>query len=416
MIIDKIWDDFIHITNDENTDKDIEPLYYLKLYAINRLNNKSELIQQAKKDYISSISSNIIEGDQVSLYCICDYLINCYNITNKEEIIDILLNLNLENLNIIASSSNSLLYKKMKKNISNLKENDVTNFIKPLISALNNLSKSYENYYTNVVNKIKNKILELYNNIFNKKFECYIINNKNTDTRIYIYENGMVIRYNINNEYIDCIYNYLNKLVIKKIKKYISSNPTEFDKFSKLIIKKGEIFDSMEKAMKNQEKYLLYSDLLGEFEVIRNEDTDKYYYKIICEKLKFNNIKNNIYIIGNKDYKKNKIKDIDLNKIVKKVERLFEIQEDLIEKYLNSIVDMCDQWKETDKNNNKITLEYVKEHISPLEVSIDIDEIQFCIEALLESDKEDEDFLLGEHSLILTSGEYPKEAIFKLMG
>lgn len=412
---DPIWDVFISITNNENMQKDLEPLHYLKLYAINELNNKSELIQQAKKDYVSDISSNFKEGDQLSLYCICDYLINCYNITDKEELIDILSNLNLENLNIIASSNNSLLYIKMKKSILNFEENDVINLVKPLISALKKLNKSYEDYYTDAEKKIKNKIIELYNNIINEKFESYIINNQDADTRIYIYESGIIIRYSIDSESIDCVYNYLSKSVIEKIKKLITSNLSEFDKFSKQIITKGEIPYSIEKAIKKQEKYLLYSDLLGEFEVIRSDDSDMYYYKIDCKMLKFNNIKNDVYITGDNDYENTRIKKSDLNKIAKKVERLFEIQKDLIEKFLNSIVDICDQWKEKDKNNNKITLEYVKEHITPLEVSVDIDRTDYNIQAYLNSDKDDEDFLLGEHLLILNSGDYPQESVFKLM-
>ena len=121
----------------------------------------------------------------------------------------------------------------MKKNISNFKENDVTNFIKPLINVLNSLNTSYEKYYTDVENEIKNKILKLYNSIINEKFECYIINDKNSDIRIYIYDNGIVIRYSIDSESIDCTYNYLSKAVTNQIKKLISSNSVEFDKFSK---------------------------------------------------------------------------------------------------------------------------------------------------------------------------------------
>ena len=105
-----------------------------------------------------------------------------------------------------------------------------------------------------------------------------------------------------------------------------------------------------------------------------------------------------------------------MNKIVPKVEKLYEIQEVLIDKFLDSIVDICDKWEEVDKDANKITLEYVERHISPLEVIINIDETNYSIHAYLHSDKDDENYLLGDHTLILISGDNPKEAFFKLEG
>ena len=119
------WNNFINITDKEKNDENLKSIYYLKLYAKNKLNNKTEIMNKAKKNYISDISANIKEGDQLSLYCILDYLINRYNITNKEELIEILSNLNLENLNLIANSSNMLSYEKMKRNVANFEENDV---------------------------------------------------------------------------------------------------------------------------------------------------------------------------------------------------------------------------------------------------------------------------------------------------
>lgn len=418
MSIDnQTWKSFINITDKEKNDENLKSIYYLKLYAINKLNNKTELIEKAKKNYISDISTNIKEGNQLSLYCICDYLINRYDITNKEEIIEILSDLNLENLNLIANSSNMFSYVKMKRNIANFEKNDVSNFVKPLISALNSLNISYEEHYANVENKMKEQILKLYDSINSENYECFIIDNKQEDVRIYIYDNGFIIRYSYNGESVDCIYNYLSKTVIREIKKLISINSNEFDKYSEDIIKKGEIGYYTVGNIRSIEKYSLHSDLLGDFEVVRNEDTGIYYYKINCEKLNFNDIENNVYIESYNDYyEENKIKKSELNKIVPKVERLYEIQKILIDKFLDSVVDICDKWKEVDKNNNKITLEYVKKHIAPLNVIVNIDETNYSIHAYLNSDKDDEDLLLGEHTLILVSGDNPNEAFFKLEG
>jgi len=410
------WNNFINITDKEKNDENLKSIYYLKLYAKNKLNNKTEIMNKAKKNYISDISANIKEGDQLSLYCILDYLINRYNITNKEELIEILSNLNLENLNLIANSSNMLSYEKMKRNVANFEENDVSNFVKPLIIALNSINLNYEEHFAKVENEIEKQILKLYDCINNENYECFIIDNKTEDVCIYIYDNGLIIRYSFNGEFVDCIYNFLSKTIIKEIKKLININANEFDKYCKNIIKKGEIGDSTIRKIKSIEKYTLHSDLLGDFEVVRDENTDIYYYKINCKTLNFNNMENEVYIYSDNDYKENKIKKIELNKIVPKVEKLYEIQEVLIDKFLDSIVDICDKWEEVDKDANKITLEYVERHISPLEVIINIDETNYSIHAYLHSDKDDENYLLGDHTLILISGDNPKEAFFKLEG
>ena len=410
------WMNFINITDKEKNDESLKSIYYLKLYGISKLKNKEELMEKAKKNFIADISSNIKEGDQLSLFCICDYLINRYNITNKDEIIGILRDLNLENLNLIASSSNNVSYVKMKKNIANFEEKDVPEFVKPLINLFSNFSTTYEEYYAKAENKIEEQILKLYDSINNENFECFIVDNNQEDVRIYIYDNGFIIRYSYNGESVDCIYNYLNKKVIKEIKKLISINANEFDKYSKDIIKKGEIGYYIMEKIKSIEKYLLHSDLLGDFEVVRDEGTGIYCYKINCKKLNFNDIENDVYINRYNDYEESKIKKSELNKIVPKVEKLYEIQNDLIDKFLDSVVDICDKWEEVDKDNNKITLEYVKKHIAPLNVIVDIDETNYSIHAYLDSDKEDEDLLLGEHTLILVSGDNPQEAFFKLEG
>ena len=47
---------------------------------------------------------------------------------------------------------------------------------------------------------------------------------------------------------------------------------------------------------------------------------------------------------------------------------------------------------------------------------MDIDETNYSIHAYLDSDKDDEDLLLGEHTLILNSGDNPNKAFFKLEG
>ena len=65
---------------------------------------------------------------------------------------------------------------------------------------------------------------------------------------------------------------------------------------------------------------------------------------------------------------------------------------------------------------DKITLEYVKKHIAPLDVIVNLDETNYTICAYLDSDKDDEDLLLGDHTLILWSGDNPQEAIFSLEG
>ena len=410
------WNNFINITDKEKNDENLKSIYYLKLYAINKLNNKTELMEKAKKNYISDISANIKEGDQLSLYCICDYLINRYNITNKEELVEILSNLNIENLNLIACSSNMFSYVKMKKNISNFEENDVLNFVKPLIIALNSINISYEEHYAKVEDEIEEQVLKLYDSINNENFECFIIDNKTEDVCIYIYDNGFIIRYNFNGEFVECIYNYFSKTVINEIKKLISLNKNEFDKYSKDIIKKGEIGYYTVGNIKSIEKYSLHSDSLGDFEVVRDESTDFYYYKINCKKLNFNDMKSDVYIESDNDYEENKIQKSELNRIISKVEKLYEIQKVLIDRFLDSIVDLCDKWKEVDKNHNKITLEYVKEHISPIEVIVNIDEKNYSIRAFLYSDKDDEDYLLGNHTLILISGDNPKEAFLKLEG
>ena len=96
--------------------------------------------------------------------------------------------------------------------------------------------------------------------------------------KIYIYDNGLIIRYSFNGEFVDCIYNFLSKTIIKEIKKLININANEFDKYCKNIIKKGEIGDSTIRKIKSIEKYTLHSDLLGDFEVVRDENTDIYYY------------------------------------------------------------------------------------------------------------------------------------------
>ena len=410
------WMNFINITDKEKNDESLKSIYYLKLYGINKLKNKEELMEKAKKNFIADISSNIKEGDQLSLYCICDYLINRYNITNKDEIIEILRDLNLENLNLIANSSNNFSYVKMKKNIASFVEKDVSEFVKPLINLFSNFSTTYEEYYAKAENEIKEQILKVYNNVNNEEYECFIIDNKNEDIRIYIYDNGLTIRYSFNGEFVDCIYNYLSKPVVKEIKKLISINANEFDKYSKQIITKDEIGYYTMGNIKSIEKYSLHSDLLGDFEVVRDEGTGIYYYKINCKKLNFNDIKSNIYIRSYTDYEDTKIKKSELNKIVPKVEKLYEIQKVLIDKFLDSVVDICDKWEEVDKDNNKITLEYVKKHIAPLNVIVDIDETNYSIHAYLDSDKDDEDLLLGEHTLILVSGDNPNEAFFKLEG
>lgn len=410
------WMNFINITDKEKNDESLKSIYYLKLYGINKLKNKEELMEKAKKNFISDISSNIKEGDQLSLYCICDYLINRYNITNKDEIIEILRDLNLENLNLIANSSNNFSYIKMKKNIASFVEKDVSEFVKPLINLFSNFSITYEEYYAKAEYEIRKQILKVYDTVNNEKYECFIIDNKNEDIRIYIYDNGLTIRYSFDGEFVDCIYNYLSKPVVKEIKKLISINANEFDKYSKQIITKGEIGYYTMGNIKSIEKYSLHSDLLGDFEVVRDEGTGIYYYKINCKKLNFNDIESNIYIRSYTDYEETKIQKSELNKIVPKVEKLYEIQNVLIDKFLDSIVDICDKWEEVDKDNNKITLEYVKKHIAPLNVIVDIDETNYSIHAYLDSDKDDEDLLLGEHTLILVSGDNPQEAFFKLEG
>ena len=412
----QIWMNFINITDKEKNDENLKLKYYLKLYGIGKLNNKEEIIEKAKKNFISDISSNIKEGDQLSLYCICDYLINRYNITNKDELMGILRDLNLENINLIANSSNIFSYVKMKKNIASFKENDVSKFVKPLINVLSNSSITYEEYYAKVENEVKKQILKMYESINNEKYECFIIDNKDEDIRIYIYDNGFTIRYSFNGEFVECIYNYLSKPVVKEIKKLIGINANEFDKYSKQIITKGEIGYYTIGNIKRIEKYLLHSNLLGDFEVIRDDATGIYYYKINCKKLNFNDIENNVYIQSYNDYKENKIKKSELSKIVSKVERLYEIQNVLIDKFLDSVVDICNKWKEVDKNNNKITLEYVKKHITPLDVIVDLDKTNYSIHAYLDSDKDDENLLLGEHTVILVSGDNPNEAFFKLEG
>ena len=50
MSIDnQTWKSFINITDKEKNDENLKSIYYLKLYAINKLNNKTELIEKAKK-------------------------------------------------------------------------------------------------------------------------------------------------------------------------------------------------------------------------------------------------------------------------------------------------------------------------------------------------------------------------------
>ena len=104
----------------------------------------------------------------------------------------------------------------MKRNIANFEKNDVSNFVKPLISALNSLNISYEEHYANVENKMKEQILKLYDSINSENYECFIIDNKQEDVRIYIYDNGFIIRYSYNGESVDCIYNYFLKEVFKR--------------------------------------------------------------------------------------------------------------------------------------------------------------------------------------------------------
>ena len=177
-------EDYLIMANDKEVQKYISKSPKTYTYESeseqvkNKLNNKTEIMNKAKKNYISDISANIKEGDQLSLYCILDYLINRYNITNKEELIEI-----LSNLNLIANSSNMLSYEKMKRNVANFEENDVSNFVKPLIIALNSINLNYEE------NEARSYEKKEVNSCFDTRFDYSVM-----DLRFYSEADSMDLR------------------------------------------------------------------------------------------------------------------------------------------------------------------------------------------------------------------------------
>lgn len=80
------------------------------------------------------------------------------------------------------------------------------------------------------------------------------------------------------------------------------------------------------------------------------------------------------------------------------LKRIIRIQGEIVESLYSETLELCNEWEEVDDNENPITLEYVKKHISIEFLNIYNDSAQ--IQATIKTDETNENdsrWLLGEH-------------------
>ena len=386
------------------------PNIYIEKYFALKKSNLNKIKNDALIKFYSDISRKILKGDRISLNCILEFLVIKCKIIDLNEIKDTLKKLNREYLNIIADSKDLYSYKKMKNNISNLKDEEIQQFLSPLVKVLDNTDVDYNSYKENIILSIEKEESDILNQINGLTYEYEEYEN----SKIYIYKNGLILYITNENNNIELKYNLYNKEYIKEIKKLLKSDKEIVFKYFKEIMFSVSIPDIVKDAIKLKEEIIINNEKIGEI-IIKRNIRNEYEYFIKCDKLNTYFEDFNIFI-SLEDYEFNKIKKSHLNNLEKAIEKFHNIQDKFYNALLNDILNICMMWDERDKNNNCITIEYVKKNLS-IDLVFNMSNLnRIDIEAYLMSDKKNEDMLLGEHVIVGYYDLKTNECNFNLEG
>lgn len=386
------------------------PNIYIEKYFALKKSNLNKIKNDALIKFYSDISRKILKGDRISLNCILEFLVIKCKIIDLNEIKDTLKKLNREYLNIIADSKDLYSYKKMKNNISNLKDEEIQQFLSPLVKVLDNTDVDYNSYKENIILSIEKEESDILNQINGLTYEYEEYEN----SKIYIYKNGLILYITNENNNIELKYNLYNKEYIKEIKKLLKSDKEIVFKYFKEIMLSVSIPDIVKDAIKLKEEIIINNEKIGEI-IIKRNIRNEYEYFIKCDKLNTYFEDFNIFI-SLEDYEFNKIKKSHLNNLEKAIEKFHNIQDKFYNALLNDILNICMMWDERDKNNNRITIEYMKKNLS-IDLVFNMSNLnRIDIEAYLMSDKKNEDMLLGEHVIVGYYDLKTNECNFNLEG
>lgn len=361
--------------------KNNDPNVYIKKYFALKKSNLNKIKNEALIKFYSDISRKILDGDRISLNCILEFLVIKCKIIDLNEIKDTLKNLNREYLNKITDSKDLYSYKKMKNNISNLKDEEIQQFLSPLVKVLDNIDVDYNSYKENIILSIEKEENDILNQINGLTYEYEEYEN----SKIYIYKNGLILYITNENNNIELKYSLYNKEYFKEIKKLLKSDKEIALRYFKEIMLSVSIPDIVKDAIKLKEEIVINNEKIGEI-IIKRNIRNEYEYFIKCDKLNTYFEDFNIFI-SLEDYEFNKIKKSHLNNLEKTIEKFHNIQDKFYNELLNDILNICMMWDERDKNNNCITIEYVKKNLS-IDLVFNMSNLnRIDIEAYLMSDK-----------------------------
>lgn len=385
---DTIWSNFCSLDESYKDDVKLKPIYYLKLYGKNEVNNNKNMIDAAKRDFISAISKSIGNSRNPIIECLIDYLINRQNILDNNKLIDIISNLNKDSLDNIANSHTFFSYIQTREKLNNMSFDEINQLVRPLEEALNRSDNQYNIFISKYSKEFKNYILNI-NRIITDcintsiRFENYDFNNGKS--KIYFYDNGVVVAFNEDEQNASFVINKFRLLDrMYKIKRLMFINNELFTKNYKQIILTENISYSLESEFYSKKPYYIFKhDVYGDIEFYYNEDG----IELKCNVL--NNIFNVVQVMTF-DYDREE----DRLLYVHSIEKIIVMKDNVLDKLYEYALMMCSEWDEKDEYDNPVTINYVKEHLN---LSVEIlskseEKIEFIISGC-------SDYLLGGHSI-----------------
>ena len=122
------------------------------------------------------------------------------------------------------------------------------------------------------------------------------------------------------------------------------------------------------------------------------------YIEIICDKFEKNIFKKVILCVNIEEFNNDEV----IKNLIKTIEKAIDMKEIMLSKMYDFTLKLCDEWEETDENENKITMDYIRTHLSKIIVDIWPETITFHADLI----DEDGWILLGGHEICLDlSGE-----------
>ena len=387
------WDSFCVLDNKYKEDEKFKPIYFLKLYGINEVNNNTKIKERAKRDFIRAILNSTKNNDDPIIKCLVDYLITRNEIFDNNKLIDILNDLDVDKLDKISNEHTFYSYIQTREKIKTINNDNLKDIILSLIKALKNSDNLYNVYISKYSIDFHKYIYNIYDNLIdtinsNKKFEVYKFNN-NTNN-LYLYENGIVVAFNEDLNNTVFVYNKFNLVEnIYKIKRLLFINDELFSKNCIELILENEVPLSLEKEFYSLKPYYIYKH--------NNYGNIEFYYNTEGIEIRCNYFDSkllNLIQIYNYNCDTDDIRLL----YVHTIEKIIELKDRILDMIYTETVNKCSEWNEKNEYGNQITIEYLK-NVLRFDISIlseinnnSKEEIKFIISSY-------SDDLLGGHSI-----------------